>query len=462
MLIETLNLHKIDRQQAFTEDTAILLHKQGIIVADSSQNNSFIESFRQCSPYINAHRHKTVVIYLGSQALRSTNMTRIAYDIALLNSLGVRIILTIGTRQLIDQAMSEASLEKKLHNGLRITDQNTLDIAQRISGQYRFQLEATFSSALPNTPMHGANIQLLGGNLVAAKPLGVIDGVDFQYSASVKKINAKAINDLLDHDAIVLLSNIAHSATGECFNVRAEEVAVATATALKADKYIVYSSDSQLTSLPQEILLDDAQQQIGKAPFEQANIQSLINACDAGIERCHMISFEQDGALLSELFTTDGSGVLISKNPFESIRQATRKDIPSLLQLLTPLQDDGVLVSRDNDKLEQSIEHYYVIERDQRIIACAALEPFGDMAEIASVATDKDYQGSKKASELLQFLEKQAKTQEFSNVFVLTTQTAHFFLEQGFTHCEISNLPEAKQQLLDNKRQSKAFIKTLA
>lgn len=422
-------------------------------------SSAFIQAFRQSSPYINAHRKKTAVIFVSDQALASEYLTRVVYDIALLNSLGMRTVVVLGTRRILSQALEDNGIANSLHQGRRITSAKALQLAKQITGQYRFDLEAKFSNALPNTPMHGANMQVLSGNFVMAKPLGIIDGVDYQFSASVRKVNHQALQNLLDNDAIILLSNIAYGATGECFNVRAEEVAIATAKALQAEKFIIYGSDQELQDLPRELQLAQAKGLAANTASE--NFACLVEACEAGIDRSHLISFEQDGALLAELFTTNGSGTLLSKSAFESIRKACLQDIGAITHLLAPMAANGQLIKRDQEQLEQHIDYFYVTERDQNIIACAALVPFDTMAEIASVATDPAFQGDNKASQLLAFLQNKAKQQGFKKVFVLTTQSAHFFLRQGFSPIEISLLPKAKQQTLDKNRGSKAYSKEL-
>lgn len=422
-------------------------------------SSAFIQAFRQSSPYINAHRKKTAVIFLSDQALASEYLTRVVYDIALLNSLGMRTVVVLGTRQILGQMLEANGIDNSMHKGRRITSAKALQLAKQITGQYRFDLEAKFSNALPNTPMHGANMQVLSGNFIMAKPLGIIDGVDYQFSASVRKVNQQALQNLLNNDAIILLSNIAYSATGECFNVRAEEVAIATAKALRADKFIVYGSDQELQDLPRELQLSQAQNMAKNT--QSANFACLVEACEAGIDRNHFISFEQDGALLAELFTTNGSGTLLSQGVFESIRKASLQDIGAITHLLAPMAASGQLINRDKEQLEQFIDYFYVTERDQNIIACAALVPFDTMAEIASVATDPAFQGDNKASELLAFLQKKAKQQGFNEVFVLTTQSAHFFLQQGFSPIAIEQLPQHKQQMLDKNRGSKAYSKAL-
>ncbi|NRA42337.1 MAG: amino-acid N-acetyltransferase [Pseudomonadales bacterium] len=425
-------------------------------------NKTFIQTFRESSPYINSHRGKTMVLLLDGFCLQSDKLTQVIYDIALMHSLGIKIVLVMGTRPLISDALTESGISSQMHLGQRITSSEILHIAKQVSGEARFKLEALFSAALPNTPLQGSDIKLVGGNFITAKPLGVLEGKDFQFTGEIRKVDCAAIQAVLEHNAIVLLSNIAGSVTGESFNVAAEHVATAVAKSIGADKFIIVSQAAELRELERELTLQQALQ----ISQPSHNLSCLINTCKAGIPRCHMVSVEQDGALLTELFTTDGSGVLLSKNPYESIRPASAEDIGGIMQLLQPLESSGFLVKREPEVLEQEMHHFIVIERDNKIIACSALYPFIDdqglnMAEIACVATDPDYQGGQRGAEMLAYLAEQAAAAAIDSLFVLTTQSLHFFLEQGFIQASVDDLPQQKQAMYNYQRNSKVLIKQL-
>lgn len=423
-------------------------------------NYAFIQAFRQSAPYINAHRGKTFVILLDGEVLMSPNIVMISQDIALLSSLGIRIILVYGGRPQIDSVLEKQHIASDIYLDMRITSAEVLDIIKQVSGKIRFELEALFSNGLPNTPMHGANLSTISGNFITAKPLGILEGKDFLFTGGVRKVNDKGIRHQLDAGHIVLLSNLGYSSTGECFNLAAEDIALHTALAMKADKLIAYGNHSAFDYLPRELTPSQAEQLVKQK--NHPTIDCLLNACIQGVDRSHFISYEREGSLLLELFTTDGCGILFSQNPFESIREATIQDVGGIMELLTPLEQQGILVKRERELLEQEIEHFIVIERDGIIIACSALYPYDkNSGEIACVVTHPHFRGGQRAKQMLQFLEKRAKEQQLSSVFVLTTQTAHFFLEQGFKEAELSYLPEKKQQLYNFQRNSKIFTKAL-
>ncbi|MGP4952489.1 amino-acid N-acetyltransferase, partial [Psychrobacter sp. T6-1] len=185
-------------------------------------------------------------------------------------------------------------------------------------------------------------------------------------------------------------------------------------------------------------------------------------ACRQGVHRTHIISYAKNGALLEELFTRDGSGTLISHDPYEEIRRATIDDVIGLTELLAPLEEQGILVSRSRERLEQEIDNYSVIERDGMVLGCAALYPLSkDSAEVACVAVHSEYRNGSRGADLLAFLEQQARSHGLHKLFVLTTRTAHWFVEQGFEEVDADALPKERLEQYHNGRNSKVFQKTL-
>jgi amino-acid N-acetyltransferase len=448
-----------------------------------SNNQEYVNWFRQSSPYINAHRGKTFVLMVDGEAIAHPNFANIIHDIALLNSLGVRLVICHGARPQIEARLEQQELRSQFHKGLRITDMQALWAITQAVGSVRAQIEALLSMGLPNSPMHGAKIRVVGGNLVTAKPIGVIDGVDHQHTGTVRRIDHESINHFLDTKDIVLLSNLGYSTTGEIFNLALDDLAVATAAALRADKLIVLDQQSgildhsaqlvrELDLFAAEQLLRAETQGSGNKNTHQLShdstslhngLSTLVKACRNGVNRGHLISYAEDGALLEELFTRDGAGTLVSKSNYEQVRQAHIDDVGGILELLSPLEANGTLVKRSRELLENEVERFAVIDRDGMIIACAALYPYTDnrTAELAGVVTHPDYRGGQRAARVLLHLENTARQQGVDTVFILTTQTAHWFIEQGFKESSVEQLPEEKLKLYNFQRNSKVFVKSL-
>lgn len=443
-------------------------------------SQEYVNWFRHSSPYINAYRGKTFVILLPGEALAHDDFANIAHDLNLLNSLGVRLVLVHGARPQIDAALARAGLEGQvhdevqstLHNSLRVTDAASLDVIKGVVGRLRIELEAWFSMGLVNSPMHGAEINTVTGNYILAKPFGIHNGVDYAHTGEVRKVDSEAIQKHLEANSIVLVSPLGYSPTGEVFNLTVEEVAAATATALKADKLIIYSHKAGILDQDGEAIsqlsADQAknliQERVGDAGGDEQlkNLELSVLACMSGVKRSQVVSYQEDGALLMELFTRDGIGTLITQENYESLRPARIDDVGGILELIDPLEKAGILVHRSRELLEKEIDHFTVIEREGTIIACGALYPLEKhCAEIACLVTHRDYQGGQRGQSMLERLEASAREQGINTLFVLTTKTPHWFLERGFQASSVDALPAPKKQLYNFQRNSKVFMKAL-
>ncbi|MGB3665827.1 MAG: amino-acid N-acetyltransferase [Bermanella sp.] len=429
--------------------------------------DQYVSWFRQSSPYINAHRGKTFVIMLGGDTLAHDQFQHIIHDIALLNSLGVRLVLVHGARPQIDELCELKQQAATFAENKRITDKAMLVTVQQAVGQLRSQIEAMLTTGMSNSPMHGADIRVVGGNFVIAKPIGVIDGVDFAHTGEVRKIDERAINKVLDNNAIVLLNCLGYSRTGETFNLAVEDVATETAIALQADKLILFGNNNCIKhdgKLVKEVVtsaIPDLLMQ-GLNPEQMVQLNAASDAVNRGVKRCQLIQHSQDGALLTELFTLDGCGTLVSQHHQEQLRTARMEDVMGILDLLSPLEEKGVLVRRSRKVLETEIDRFRVLVKDGMVLGCAALYPYGeDMAELACVAIHDEYRRGQRGDRLLNTLVSEAKSQGIKNLFVLTTRTAQWFEERGFKAAHIDDLPPQKKELYNYQRNSKVFVKAL-
>lgn len=438
----------------------------------STPNSDYLNWFRGAAPYINAHRGKTFVIYFGGEAIADASFPDQLHDFALLDSLGIRLVLVHGIRSQIDARLASRGLQASYRNGLRITDPAALECVKEAAGTARVEIEALLSMGLPNSPMSGARIRVASGNFVTARPVGIRDGVDFQHTGKVRRIDASGIRAALDRGDIVLLSAVGYSSTGEIFNLRSEEVATAAAIALKADKLLLLGEQDctheSSDALIRQLTTDEALSLLGNPDNTldasmAADLGAAVEACLNGVERSHYLNRHTDGVLLLELFTRDGVGTLVSRTPFESLRPAHVSDVPGILNLLIPLEQQGVLIPRSQERLESSISDYSVIERDGTIIGCAALHAFPEahMGELACLVLHPDYRSEGRGERLLERMEHQARLNHQNRMFVLTTQTEHWFREHGFEPARVSDLPESRQAAYNTRRNSKVLIKLL-
>jgi len=429
-----------------------------------------IESLRACAPYIHAHHGRTFVVAFGGEAAQGPHFADLIYDIALLHSLGVRLVLVHGARPQIETALAAAGIETRMVEGVRVTDTAALDCVKRAVGTLRMEIEALLSTGLMSTPMGGARLRVAGGNLITAKPLGILHGVDHQHTGEVRRVDVAAIEDHLARNQIVLLSPIGYSPTGEIFNLWSEEVATATASALRADKLVLMHAGAELherlESAPRQMSIEEAAHALNAgelAGSDAGQLHAAVSACRQGVTRAHLVSFEQDGALLRELYTRDGAGTLVAADTYDNVRRASVEDTGGLLALIEPLEADGTLVPRSREQLELEVDHYTVMTRDGLITACCALMPYAEarIGELASVAVHPDYRGQGRAERLLADVERQARALGLERLFVLTTRTPHWFVERGFAKATLDDLPLERRQLYNYQRNSAVLIKTL-
>ncbi|EAA0616225.1 amino-acid N-acetyltransferase [Shigella flexneri] len=438
------------------------------------RKTELVEGFRHSVPYINTHRGKTFVIMLGGEAIEHENFSSIVNDIGLLHSLGIRLVVVYGARPQIDANLAAHHHEPLYHKNIRVTDAKTLELVKQAAGTLQLDITARLSMSLNNTPLQGAHINVVSGNFIIAQPLGVDDGVDYCHSGRIRRIDEDAIHRQLESGAIVLMGPVAVSVTGESFNLTSEEIATQLAIKLKAEKMIGFCSSQGVTNddgdIVSELFPNEAQARVEaqeeKGDYNSGTVRFLrgaVKACRSGVRRCHLISYQEDGALLQELFSRDGIGTQIVMESAEQIRRATINDIGGILELIRPLEQQGILVRRSREQLEMEIDKFTIIQRDNTTIACAALYPFPEekIGEMACVAVHPDYRSSSRGEVLLERIAAQAKQSGLSKLFVLTTRSIHWFQERGFTPVDIDLLPESKKQLYNYQRKSKVLMADL-
>ncbi|WP_300000404.1 amino-acid N-acetyltransferase [uncultured Cedecea sp.] len=438
------------------------------------RRTELVQGFRHSVPYINAHRGKTFVIMLGGEAIAHENFSSIVNDIGLLHSLGIRLVVVYGARPQIDANLAYHHHEPVYHKQTRVTDAKTLELVKQAAGLLQLDITARLSMSLGNTPLHGAHINVVSGNFIIAQPLGVDDGIDYCHSGRVRRIDEEAIHRQLDNGAIVLMGPVAVSVTGESFNLTSEEIATQLAVKLKAEKMIGFCSSQgvtdELDNVISELFPADAEARIktieSTGDYHSGTVRFLrgaVKACRSGVRRCHLISYQEDGALLQELFSREGIGTQIVMESAEQIRRATINDIGGILDLISPLEQQGILVRRSREQLEMEIDKFTIIQRDNLTIACAALYPFPEesIGEMACVAVHPDYRSSSRGEELLQRIAMQARQIGLNKLFVLTTRSIHWFQERGFMPVDVDQLPASKKEMYNYQRKSKVLMADL-
>lgn len=434
----------------------------------------FVAWLRSVAPYIHLHRGKTFVVAIAGELIAAGRLNALVQDVAMLNSMGVKIVLVHGFRPQVEEQLRLKNHPSVFSHGMRVTDGVALDCAQEAAGQLRFEIEAAISQGLPNTPMAGAAIRVVSGNFVTAMPVGIRDGVDFQHSGLVRKVDHQAIQRALDFGAIVLLSPFGFSPTGEAFNLTMEDVATSAALAIKADKLLFVTEVPGVMDASGKVLtelsLEKAETMLRELPNATQPtdtafyLQHAIRACKRGVPRSHIIPFALDGSLLLEVFIHDGVGTMIVNEHLEHLREATIDDVGGILQLIAPLEEEGILVKRSRTDIERDIANFSVIEHDGVIFGCAALYPYPAerIGELACLAVNPNTQNQGDGERLLKRIEQRAKAQGIDKLFVLTTRAMHWFQKRGFVLADVHALPKQRQKSYNHDRKSLVLLKTMA
>ena len=449
--------------------------KTAVTPATPTTDTRLVSWVRQAAPYIHAFRGKTFVIAFGGEVVESDAAQALIHDVALLDAMGIRLVLVHGARPQIDAEMASRGLTPRFHNGLRVTDAEALECVKRAMGVTRINIEAMLSQGLPNTPLAGGFLRVTGGNFITARPVGVVDGVDFHYTGAVRKVVAEEIQGDLAQENVVLITPIGASPTGEIFNLAWEEVAESVATSVKADKLIYLCAAPGLVDKKGELigaLTADEGEALLTRKVPQADdvarvLPGAVRACRFGVGRVHFLDYRTDGAMLMEFFTREGIGTVLTTAPLAILRNATHEDVGGILALIAPLEADGTLVRRGRERLEMEIDRFSVVELDGIIVGCAALyqqpatkgEPRG--AELACLAVMQEYRRAGYGDQLRNHIEARAAKLKLKRLFVLTTRTAHWFIERGFIETTVDSLPSAKRGLYNLQRRSKVLMKTL-
>ena len=445
--------------------------------------HTFVPWFRAVAPYIHAYRGKTFVVGLAGEAIAAGKLNHFVQDLSILHAMGLKLVLVHGFRPQVTEQLAAKGHVSRYSHGIRITDAVALDAAQEAAGQLRFEIEAAFSQGLPNTPMANSTVRVVSGNFLTARPVGIVDGVDFQHSGLVRRVDQAAIRRAIESGAVVLLSPFGFSPTGEAFNLTMEDVATSTAIALQADKLVFvgevpgireHQGDAGLanelandSAIDTELALADAKRLLVTLPAPTLPtdpafyLQHCVKACEGGVERSHILPFATDGALLLEVFTHDGVGTMVVDEKLESLREATVDDVGGILQLIEPFENDGTLVRRERNEIERDLDNYSVVEHDGIIFGCAALYPYPEArtAEMAALTVSPLAQGQGDGERLLKRIEQRARSAGLDSIFVLTTRTMHWFIKRGFTLVDPDWLPEARKRKYNWDRRSQVLVK---
>ena len=430
----------------------------------------FVRWFREVAPYVHAFRGKTFVIGFGGELVQAGVLNSLVQDLSLLNALGIRLVLIHGSRPQVNEQLRLKGFAQQFGRGLQVTDADALECVKEAAGEIMLDIEAAFSQGLPNTPMSHARMRVITGNFVTARPVGVIDGLDYQHTGMVRKIDTEAMRFAVDHGSIVLMSPLGFSPTGEAFSLSMEELATRVAVSLRAEKLIFITESMGVRdadgAIDTELARVDADRLLAQGMLDDDTAHYLAQASKAvkqGVARAHLLPYALDGSILLEIFTHDGVGTMVVEDTLDDLRPATVDDVGAIVQLIEPLEQDGTLVPRGRHQIERDVEKFWVAEHDGIIYGCVALYvwPEERMGEMACLVVHPDWQAEGEGDKLLRHVESRARATGVRRLFVLTTRTSHWFIKRGFTHGTIADLPGERRSQYNRARNSLVFIKRL-
>ena len=438
----------------------------------------FVQSLRESAPYVRCHSGRLFVVHIDESLLDRDSLRSVCGDLLLLHQLQVRLVVVFGVRSRVDRMLREKGMEPEYSGSLRVTDRDTLEYVRTAAAGVRDDMESMLSTVAlhadtpPRFPGSGngrAMARVTGGNFIVARPAGVISGRDLQYTGHVRGVDVVGIHAVTGSNSILLLPPLGYGHTGELFNLDSSSLASRVAVAVDADKLVFLLRGRLCDSNGQalnELQLPQARQllQQGVSPDAmQKRLELAIEACAAGVPRAHFVDQGQDGALLLEMYSRDGSGTLISSSSFDEIRSARLDDLAGILQLIEPLSSEGVLIPRPRQRLEESLVDFTVLVRDGLVVACAALRhyPGEELAEISCLAVHPGYRGTGKGITLHNHLLRQAQQNGSKKLLVMTTQALHWFYDLGYSDADDKVLPASRRGEASTRRGSRILLRNI-
>jgi amino-acid N-acetyltransferase len=439
---------------------------------DSDKLKEQVELIRQVFEYVQLFKGKTIVLKIDGSVMNHPFLPMLVKDLVLLHRQGIQIVLLPGAKERINDVLTRYNIPWETVKGIRISTPEAIPFIKMaafdISNRLMTQLAENNTSAII-------------GNWVRARSLGVLKGVDYQDTGTVEKINVGLVRKALEDGLVPIFPNIGWSASGKPYNISSNELAYILARSLKAEKLfyifphqgvnaveytlpegISISSEGVVTHLSVGQAESFLKLNAGKAQDEMVELIRLgCKACSEGVARVHIVNGKIEGVILKEIFSSRGCGTMIYTNEHENIRPMHLADIPEVLRIMNPFVEEEILLPRSEEDLAAQVDEFVVYEVDNILHACGALFPAADVSdrgEIAAIAVDHTYTGLGIGKRILSFLVDRARSLNIRNLYVLTTQTADWFLQFGFIEGEIQDLPANKRKDYNRLRNSRVLL----
>ena len=460
--------------EIFKVSPQYFFNQSSVDTSDATAQSSFIQNFRLSAKYINLFNQNIFVIALSGYVFNEDQFEKIAQDINILHSLKIKVILVYGARPQVESILVKNKIPVRLVKNMRVTSSAALKHVIEVNGAIRNKIEATLSTIKSVSE----GMRLSSGNFLTAMPVGIIDGIDMESTGKIRGVDVEAIKNKLNHHEIVIVSPIGYSPIGQIFNLSYEQTAANIAAAINADKLIYYVDANGILNERGELIPELTSEKAHKLishieekpspesaqnlSYDDFNIlKSSVFAIKNKIKKVHLINRNIDGSLIEELFTEKGSGTILTEFALENFRKATEGDLKDIYRILFPLEKRKILIERDLTQIKGMINQFYVLEHDKKFVGCVSLNSFKESLELASFSIEPKYQRLGFGKKLLKFCELEAKKLKYDEIFILTTQSEHWFAENGFKEKSKELMPTFKKKTYQSERNSKYLTKKL-
>ena len=414
--------------------------------------------------YIPQFREKTFILAIDGAIITDENFTTLLLDVAVLRSLSIRVVLVHGASAQIKSLGAEQNVKTSDLDGAGITDAATLKLALTAANRLTHEILEGLSAN---------DLRAASTNVIIAHPMGIIGGVDHQFTGKVERVDVGLLQTLLAQDVVPVIPPLGFDGDGRTYRVNSDGVALAVAEALKAIKLIFITSNDGLIcngQLVRQLLVAELEKLLatnsaGFAPEILSKAQHAAAACKAGVPRVHVINGKVDEGLLAEVFSNEGIGTLIYANEYQQIRPAKKKDIRAIQLLTKAAVESEELVKRSRATIEKSLGDYYIFEIDKNPVACVALHVYPEQkkGELACLYVSSSHENQGIGRKLIQFVENKAKELNLGELLTLSTQAFTYFQSKGgFAEGTPDDLPPARREKYDQSgRNSKVLVKKL-
>jgi amino-acid N-acetyltransferase len=423
-----------------------------------------LTDLREILQYIPQFREKTFILAVDGGIVTEENFANILLDLAVLRSLNIRVVVVHGAAEQIKVLAEKRGVPASNLDGTGVTDAATLQLAIEAANRLTHEILEGLSAN---------DLRAACTNAVVAHPLGIIHGVDQQFTGKVERFDIELLQTLLNQGIVPVVPPLGFDGEGKTYRVNSDSIAVAAAEVLKAAKLIFITTQDGLRyngQLIRQMLDADLHKLVqsapgGFAPEMVSKARYAAAACAVGVQRVHIVNGREEEGLLAEVFSNEGIGTLIYANEYEQIRVARKKDIGAIQLLTKKAVEAEELVRRTRGEIEKNLTDYYIFEIDKNPVACVALHvyPAQQQGELASLFVAASHENQGIGRKLLQYVENKARDMGLKELIALSTQTFTYFQSKGgFAEGTADDLPPGRREKYDQSgRNSKVLVKKL-